>query len=94
MAEQTALRIDPRYVAAAARYRIVLSALPHNWGAYAPAVLGCVATGKTAAAAAASMREALALHLELMEQQGEPWPDPLVEYALDAGCCQEAGGAE
>jgi predicted RNase H-like HicB family nuclease len=51
---------------------IVLEHAGNNWGAYAPAVPGCVATGPTAEACRQSMEEALELHFELLTEQGKP----------------------
>lgn len=45
-----------------------------NFGAYAPDVPGCVATGSTVEQTVRRMREALWLHLGAMRRDGEPAP--------------------
>ena len=59
------------------RYRIVYEKAPHNYCAYSPDLLGCVATGDTLDECRILMREAIALHLELSRKYGDPVPpDP------------------
>jgi predicted RNase H-like HicB family nuclease len=64
------------------RYAIVLEKSKKNYAAYVPDVPGCIATGTTAAETVEQMRSALQFHLEGMQEDGEPIPDPvtLVEY--------------
>jgi predicted RNase H-like HicB family nuclease len=62
-------------------YTVIYEAGPHNWSAYVPDVPGCVTTGKTREEAERNMREALVGHLALMQESGEPIPEP----ATDAG---------
>jgi predicted RNase H-like HicB family nuclease len=47
---------------------------PANYSAWSPDVLGCVATGDTLEEVEREMREALALHLEGMAQDGLQLP--------------------
>ena len=49
------------------QYGIVIERTAHNYGAYAPDVPGCVATGSTLAEVQSEMLDALRFHLE-----GEP----------------------
>ena len=42
-----------------------------NYGAYAPAVLGCVSTGKTIEETRQNMAEALAFHFEGMQEDSD-----------------------
>jgi predicted RNase H-like HicB family nuclease len=49
---------------------------PTNYGAWSPDVLGCVATGPTIEECVAEMRSALTAHFEVMEEYGEPIPEP------------------
>lgn len=49
---------------------------PTNYSAWSPDVLGCVATGQTVEEVKSEMREALALHLEGMVEDGLPLPEP------------------
>jgi predicted RNase H-like HicB family nuclease len=64
------------------RYAIVIEKAENNYSAYVPDLPGCVATGSTAAAAADSLREAIAFHLDGMREDGLPIPEPVstVEY--------------
>ena len=45
-------------------FGIIIESGPRNYGAFAPAVLGCVTVGDTVEETAENMREALSLHLE------------------------------
>ena len=45
-------------------FGIIIESIPKNYGAFAPAVLGCVAVGDTVEETAETLREALSLHLE------------------------------
>ncbi|MGH2351254.1 MAG: type II toxin-antitoxin system HicB family antitoxin [Chloroflexota bacterium] len=64
------------------RYAIVIEKAAGNYAAYAPDVLGCIATGQTVEETIQQMREALEFHFEGMREHGEPIPEPtsLVEY--------------
>ena len=55
-------------------YLIVLEHGEANWSAYAPDLPGVVATGKDEAETERRMREALALHLYEMAQDGDSVP--------------------
>lgn len=52
-----------------------------NWSVYVPDLPGCVSTGATREEAEASIREAVALHLEGLRAEGLAVPPP----AADAG---------
>lgn len=60
------------------QYAVVYEAGPHNLSAYAPDLPGCVATGQSLDKIRQSMREAITLHLDLMREHGEPFPQPMV----------------
>jgi predicted RNase H-like HicB family nuclease len=64
------------------RYAIVVEKGESNYSAYVPDLPGCVATGATLEEVEAQMLEAIAFHLEGMQQEGLPVPEPssLVEY--------------
>jgi len=49
---------------------------PSNYSAWSPDVLGCVSTGDTVDECVREMRDALAGHLELMAEDGDPMPEP------------------
>ncbi len=64
------------------RYAIVIEDAGTNLAAYVPDLPGCVATGKTEAEVNELIREAIAMHLEGMAEDGLPIPEPSsrVEY--------------
>ena len=58
------------------RYLIVIEPTGTGFSAYSPDLPGCVSTGATRADVEANMREAVALHLEGLREDGEPVPPP------------------
>ena len=58
------------------QYLVVVEAGPTSFGAYVPDLPGCVATGSTVPEAEQSIREAIALHLSGMREDGTPIPQP------------------
>jgi predicted RNase H-like HicB family nuclease len=58
------------------RYAVVLEKAEDNWAAYVPDLPGCVSTGRTLEETKRNIREAIELHLEAMQEVGEPIPDP------------------
>jgi predicted RNase H-like HicB family nuclease len=68
------------------RYAIVIEKANGNYSAYAPDVPGCIATGVTLEEVKAQMREALEFHLEGLQREGQPLPQPaaVVDY-VEAG---------
>jgi len=67
---------------AAMRYAIVMEDAGSNFAAYVPDLPGCVATGDTVEEVGRLIREAIALHLDGMAEDGLPIPEPstTVEY--------------
>lgn len=63
-------------------YTIIIEDAGSNFAAYAPDVPGCVAAGKTAEETLQLMEEALALHIEMLRDRGEPIPEPHVRIAV------------
>jgi predicted RNase H-like HicB family nuclease len=59
-----------------------------NYGGYVPDLPGCVATGATVEETERLLREAIALHLEGMKEDGLPIPEPssIVDY-LELEAC-------
>ena len=47
-----------------------------GYGAYAPDLPGCVATGRTIGETRKRMAKALEMHLAAMREDGEPIPEP------------------
>lgn len=64
------------------RYAIVIEDAGSNLAAYVPDLPGCIATGDTEKEVERLIREAIALHLEGMVEDGIPIPEPSsrVEY--------------
>jgi predicted RNase H-like HicB family nuclease len=64
------------------RFAIVIEKAVSNYAAYVPDLPGCIATGPTVEETERLLREAIALHVEGMRDDGLPIPDPssLVEY--------------
>ena len=56
------------------RYAIVIEKAANNYSAYVPDLPGCVATGSTFEEAAEQIREAIALHLDGLREDGAPVP--------------------
>lgn len=62
-------------------YLVVIEKAGKNYSAYAPDLPGCVATGKTRAAARSAIRAALAFHIEGMLEDGLKIPKPSAQSA-------------
>ena len=61
----------------AARYLILIEGgPPSNYSAWSPDLPGCVAVGDTLEEVEREMREAIASHLEVMSEDGDPLPEP------------------
>ena len=59
------------------KYAIVIEKVPHsNYGAYAPDVDGCVATGNSVEEVTRLMKEGLEFHFQGMREDGIPIPEP------------------
>jgi len=58
-----------------ARILVIIEKGEHSYGAYAPDVPGCVAVGETREEVEQLMREALQLHLEIMQEEHLPLPE-------------------
>lgn len=57
-------------------YLVVIEQGDTGFGAYVPDLPGCVAVGETEEEARRLIREAVALHLEALKEQGLPVPEP------------------
>ncbi len=58
------------------KYAVVFEKSATGYGAYAPDLPGCIATGKTLEITRRRMAEALAIHLRAMRDDGDPIPEP------------------
>ncbi len=56
------------------RYAVVFEKAENNWAAYVPDLPGCITTGKTLDETKLNIREAIELHLETMQEVGDPIP--------------------
>ena len=57
-------------------YAIVYERTSNNYGAYAPELPGCIATGESWQEIQAMIREAIVFHIEGLIEDGDPVPDP------------------
>ncbi len=55
---------------------VVLEKAENNWSAYSPDVLGCIATGPTPEETLNRYQKALRMHLDGLEEDGLPPPEP------------------
>ena len=64
------------------RYAVVIEKAESNYAAYVPDLPGCVATGTTMAEVENGIREAIAMHVAGLREDGLPVPLPssAVEY--------------
>ena len=58
------------------RYLVVVEKSPSSYGAYVPDLPGCVVAGGSREEVLSLIREAMALHLEGLKEQGQPIPAP------------------
>jgi predicted RNase H-like HicB family nuclease len=64
------------------RYAIVIEVAGDNFSAHVPDLPGCIATGATVTEVEQAIREAIALHIAGLREDGQPVPPPSsqVEY--------------
>jgi predicted RNase H-like HicB family nuclease len=60
-------------------YTAILERGGASWSAYVPDLPGCVAAAETREETVRLIREAVALHIELMREGGEDVPPPVSE---------------
>ena len=58
------------------QYIAVIEQGPRSWGAYVPDLPGCISVGKSREEVERLIREAVALHLEGMAEDGDTIPAP------------------
>jgi predicted RNase H-like HicB family nuclease len=61
------------------KYVVVIERSENNYSAYVPDLPGCIATADTREEVLRSIREAIALHIELMHERGMEVPEPTSE---------------
>jgi len=59
------------------KYAVVIEKGPESFGAYVPDLPGCIAVGETRAEVVKLIQEAIKLHLQGLQEQGECIPPPL-----------------
>lgn len=59
------------------KYAVVIEKGPESFGAYVPDLPGCIAVGETRADVVKLIQEAIELHLQGLQKQGECIPPPL-----------------
>jgi predicted RNase H-like HicB family nuclease len=58
------------------KYSIVIERAKRNYSAYVPDLPGCIATGKTKAETERNIRSAIKMHIEGLEEDNLPIPEP------------------
>jgi predicted RNase H-like HicB family nuclease len=58
------------------KYLVVFEKANSNYSAFSPDLPGCIATGKTRKEVEKNIKEAIALHLEGMKEDGITPPEP------------------
>jgi len=66
------------------QYTVIYEKSRNGWGAYLPDLPGCVATGRTLPLVKRRIREAVALHIQGMQEDGDniPRPTTRVEHVV------------
>ena len=64
------------------KYLVVYEQAEGNWSAYAPDLPGCIATGATFDETAATMRDAIAFHLDGLREDGDAIPEPSAQVGM------------
>ena len=58
------------------KYTVIIEEGPTSYGAYVPDLPGCVAVADTREEVSTLIQEAIASHLELLAEDGQPIPEP------------------
>ncbi len=58
------------------KYMVVVEKSESGYGAYVPDLPGCVAVGESREEVLRLIKEAIELHIESLEESGEPVPQP------------------
>ncbi len=66
------------------KFLVLYEKSSNGFGAYAPDLPGCVATGRTLEETRARMAKALEMHLAAMREDGDPIPEPSHYELLEA----------
>ena len=60
-------------------YTVIYEKGETNWGAYIPDLPGCVSIGDTFLEVQENIKEAIDLYLEVLQEDGQPIPQPSIE---------------
>ena len=60
-------------------YTVIYEKGETNWGAYIPDLPGCVSIGDTFLKVQENIKEAIALYLEVLQEDGQPIPQPSIQ---------------
>jgi predicted RNase H-like HicB family nuclease len=73
------------------RYLVIIRRTGTGYSVDVPDLPGCIATGTTVEHARQMIAQAIEMHLELMQQSGEPVPDPspTVEFSVSEDSVEE-----
>ncbi len=63
------------------KYLIIIEKTTTGFSSYSPDLPGCVSTGETREEIERNMKEAIEFHLEGMQEEGYPIPEPSSESA-------------
>jgi len=58
------------------KYLVIFEKARENYSAYSPDIPGCIATGRTRKEVEKNIKEAISFHLEGLEKDGLPIPEP------------------
>jgi predicted RNase H-like HicB family nuclease len=58
------------------KYLVIYEKVRNNYSAYSPDIPGCIATGKTRREVEKNIKEAISFHLEGLEKDCLPLPEP------------------
>ena len=60
-------------------YTVIYEKGETNWGAYIPDLPGCVSIADTFLEVQENIKEAIALYLEVLQEDGQPIPQPSIQ---------------
>jgi predicted RNase H-like HicB family nuclease len=60
-------------------YTVIYEKGENNWGAYIPDLAGCISIGDTFLEVQENIKEAIALYLEVLQEDGQPIPQPSIQ---------------
>lgn len=63
------------------RYAVIYERSPNNYAAYAPDLAGCGSVGDSLDDVRDNIREAIEFHIEGMQMDNEPIPEPIMTVA-------------